>query len=174
MRNAKSHAVSRKGQMIQQVFIFILAGLIFVLIVSYGYRAIQFFLERQEQVVLVDVQHKLEVAVEQVKRDFQSVRRLDVDLPSQYAGICFFDYERCGSVDRPRLSSPKGEFDVSFGKQACVAGSENVFIVPRAGEKIDLPDLDIPSGYVCIPNEGGVHVRLEGTGRKSRVSAWQE
>lgn len=165
---------SARGQMIQQVFIFILAGLIFVLIIGYGYRAIQYFLERQEQVVLVDVQHDLEVAVEQVKRDYQSVRRLDVDLPSKYAGICFFDYERCATVERPKLSSPNGEFDVSFGKQACLAGSENVMIVPRAGEKIDLPDIDVPSGYICIPNEGGVHIRLEGTGRKARVGAWQE
>lgn len=160
--------------MIQQVFVFILAGLIFVLIIGYGYRAIQYFLERQEQVVLVDAQHDIEIAVEQVKRDFQSVRRLQIDLPSKYAGICFFDYERCGQVERPRLESPNGQFDVTWAKQACVAGSENVVIVPRSGEKIDLPDIDVPSGYVCIPNEDGIRVRLEGTGRKARVAAWQE
>lgn len=165
----------RKGsraQMLQQVFVFILAGLMFILIIGYGYRAIQYFLERQEQVVLVDFKHDLEIGVEQVKRDFQSVRKLTLRLPSKFAGVCFFDYSRCAQVSNPQLESPNGFFRLGWARDACVTGSENVFIVPRVSERFDFPDVEVPEGYVCIPNEDGVRVRLEGTGRKARVSAW--
>ena len=170
-RQSRRKYLGSKAQLIGQVFTFVLAGLVFILIISYGYKAVRYFIERQEQVVLVDFRTDLEIAVDGVKRDFQSVRKVQLRLPSKYFGVCFFDYQRCQSLERAQLVTQQ-TIDVSWAVEACKGGSQNVFIVPRVGEPLDLPDIEIPDGFVCIPNIDGITFRLEGTGRKAKVSAW--
>jgi len=168
---------AKKAQILGQVFIFILAGLIFILIITYGYNAIQYFIETQEQVLLVDFRADLEIALEGVKRDYGSVRKAKFKLPSKYVGICFFDYisdacsAKIGTVD-PKLKLPNQEIGVTWAEEACKLRSANIFTIPR-GQDIDLPDIQVDGGYVCIPNLDGVTVRLEGTGRKAKVSEWK-
>ncbi|MBW2970033.1 hypothetical protein KY319_02825 [Candidatus Woesearchaeota archaeon] len=166
----------KKAQIIGQIFVFILAGLIFILIVSYGYKAIQYFLERQEQVVLVDFKTDLEIAVEGVKRDYGTVRKAELKLPSKYQGVCFFDYESdvCDpgtpSIN-PQLITPQQTINVKWAEEACKLKSANIFIIPRT-QDFELPDIQIDKGYVCIPNTGTITIRLEGTGKKAKISAW--
>src|SRR3989338_2760306 len=158
-------ANAKKGQIMGQVFIFILAGLVFILIISYGYKAINFFIERQEQVVLVDFKNDLELAVEGVRRDFGTVRKVQLKLSSDHLGVCFFNPTTCAEGERPELKLPNQQpLQVLWAQEACLAQSENVFIVPRTGEKLNFPDLDV-EGYLCVPNVGGITIRLEGTGR---------
>ena len=166
-------AGAKKGQLVEQVFIFILAGLVFILIISYGYRAIQYFIEKQEQVVLVDFRNDLELAVEGVRRDFGTVRKVTLKLPSDYDGVCFFDPNSCAEGQNPVLELPsRSSIKVGWAQEACRLKSENVFLVPRVGEKLYFPDLEV-DGYLCIPNVEGVTIRLEGTGKKAKVSVWE-
>jgi hypothetical protein len=168
-----SGAGAKKGQIIAQVFIFILAGLVFILIISYGYRAIQYFLEKQEQVVLVDFRNDLELAIEGVRRDFGTVRKVNLKLPSEYDGVCFFDSVSCAEGKNPVLELPsRSSLKVGWAQEACFLKSENVFIVPRVGEKLYFPELEVEGGYLCLANVDGVTLRLEGTGRKARASVW--
>ncbi len=162
----------RRGQIMGQVFIYILAGLVFVLIISYGYKAVKFFIERQEQVVIIDFKTDLETAVESVKRDFGTVRKVTLKLPSKYFGVCFLDPMTC-STTTPELVLPNQEIKVPWAQDACAVKSGNVFVVPRALENFYFPDLQVANGSVCIPNVNGVTVRLEGTGKKAKVSQWQ-
>lgn len=161
-----------KAEMIGQVFIFILAGLIFVLIISYGYKAVSYFLERQQEVVMVDIKTDLDVAVEGIKRSQGSIRKLVLKLPAEYDAICFFDYETCGSLTDANLQEPNQDTKVLWGIEACKAGSENVFTVPRT-PGISMTEISVDGGYVCVPNNNGVTLKLEGTGRKAKISAWQ-
>jgi hypothetical protein len=164
-------STGNKAQIIGQVFIYILAGLVFILIITYGYRAVQYFLERQEQVVMVDFRTDLETAVENVKRDFGTVRKVTLALPSQYFGVCFLDPVACSSAT-PELVLPNQKISVPWAQDACAVKSANVFVVPRTLD-LYLPDLQVSGGFVCIPNVNGVTVRLEGTGKKAKVSQWQ-
>ncbi len=168
----KTTGTGNKGQMIGQVFIFILAGLIFVLIITYGYRAVQHFLERQEEVVLLDVKTDLEIATEGVKRDFGSVRKLELRVPADYAGLCVFDPVTCAS-EQPILEHSSGIMRVDWAQESCRVKSANVFLVPRELD-VSLPDIEVPSpGYFCVANQGGVvALRLEGTGRRAKMSPW--
>ncbi len=169
---AKARGVHQKrAQIIGQVFIYILAGLVFILIITYGYRAIQYFLERQEQVVMIDFRTDLETAVESVKRDFGTVRKVTLKLPSQYFGVCFLDPVTCAG-STPELSVPGQKIIVPWAQDACLVKSANVFVVPRTLD-LSIPDLQVANGSVCIPNVNGVTVRLEGTGKKAKVSQWQ-
>lgn len=161
-----------KAEMIGQVFIFIIAGLIFVLIISYGYKAVSYFLERQQEVVMVDIKTDLDVAVEGIKRSQGSIRKLELKLPAEYKAICFFDYENCGGLTDANLPEPNQDTKVLWGIEACKAGSENVFTVPRT-PGISMTEITVDGGYVCVPNNNGVTLKLEGTGRKAKISAWQ-
>jgi len=161
---------SSKAQMIGQIFIFILAGLVFILIIGYGYKAIQYFMERQEQVILVDFRSDLEIAIEGVKRDYGTIRKLRLKLPSKYHGICFFDSITCAESP-PELILYNQKISVAWAQAACKTKSANVFIIPRALD-LDFPDIEVDNGYVCIPNLDGVTIKLEGTGRKAKISPW--
>jgi hypothetical protein len=161
-----------KAEMIGQVFIFILAGLIFVLIISYGYKAVSYFLERQQEVVMVDIKTDLDTAVEGIKRSQGSIRKLVLKLPGEYKAICFFDYETCNGLTDANLPEPNQDTKVLWGIEACKAGSENVFTVPRT-PGLSMTEISVDGGYVCVPNNNGVTLKLEGTGRKAKISAWQ-
>jgi hypothetical protein len=161
---------SKKAQIIGQVFIFILAGLIFILIITYGYKAIQYFLERQEQVMLVDFRTDLEIAIEGVKRDYGTVRKVELRLPSKYSGVCFFDAVGCAKTT-PKLVLPTHEIIVEWAQDACAIKSANVFTVPRDLD-LSLPDVQVDTGYICIPNTGKITARMEGTGKKAKISEW--
>ncbi|MBW3019555.1 hypothetical protein KY329_05220 [Candidatus Woesearchaeota archaeon] len=160
--------MENKAQIIGQVFIFILAGLVFILIVAYGYKAIQGFGEKSEQVSLIDFKNDLDRSVESVKRDYGSVRQVSLRLPSKYAGVCFLDSEQCPAqvwFDGSRID---------WAVSACASRAANVFLVPRALD-LSFEDIEVESPfYVCIPNKGGeVVFRLEGTGKKARVAVWK-
>lgn len=161
-----------KAQIIGQVFVFILAGLVFVLIVGYGYKAIQGFIERSEQVSMIEVRNDFERAVEDVKRQYGSVRKLELRLPSKYDGICVTDPNNCPS--QVIMPLPSADYAVDWIVDACNSKSANVFVVPRSLD-LFLADISVPSpNYICVPNVGGkVTFRLEGTGRKTVVSSWQ-
>jgi len=162
---------SSKAQIIGQVFVYILAGLVFILILAYGYRAVTYFIERQEQVVLIDFRTDLESAVEGVKRDYGTVRKVQLKLPSKYQGVCFLDPITCAN-ETPELILPYQTVKAPWTQEACSVKNANVFIIPHTLD-IPLPDLQVDGGYVCIPNLNGITVRLEGTGRKAKASQWQ-
>lgn len=166
---------NNNAQMIGQVFIFILAGLIFILIITYGYQAINYFIERQEEVVMVDFRSDIEIAIEGVKRDYGTVRKLELKLPKEILGICFFDPVTCSTEENPMLNHPTQPQPVQWAQQACELNSGTIFTIPRQLD-LDIQDIQIPKpGYLCIPNTDGViTLRLEGTGRKAKINTWQQ
>ncbi len=164
----------KRGQMIGQVFIFILAGLVFVLILGYGYKAISNFLARGEEVQLIDFRNELDSAITTIKRDYGSVQRIDLRVPAKTDEVCFvtFDYRDVGAPgwrdafkqERPLLYS------------VWDTGSENVFLVPRQPTPMLIKDIVVDplgKGYLCIPAPGGrISLRVEGTGNKAVIREW--
>jgi len=155
----------KKAQMVGQIFIFVVAAIIFILILTYGYRAISSFLHRSEQVALIDFKSDLESSVEVIKRDYGSVRKLELRVPDKFQELCIVDVNNCEGLQnsRPLLYS------------ACLAGSENVFLVPKQETPIFIEGVTIKDsrGFVCVPVAGGnVVLRLEGLGKSTQVSEW--
>jgi hypothetical protein len=159
----------KKAQIIGQAFIYILAGLIFTLIIAYGYNAIQYFLEKQEQVILLDFKTSLETAIETTKTQYGTVKKLTLKLPQKYQGICFLDPETC-TTQTPQLQSTQTT-NLPWAQEACTIKTANTFIIPR--QDINLPNIQIdPPGNICIPNQNGITIKLEGTGKKTKISTW--
>lgn len=160
----------KNAQLIGQVFLFILAGLVFVLIISYGYQAIMGFIGKQEQILLVDLKNDLQAATESIKREYGSVRKLTLRAPSSIEAVCFFDSQTCATTTPEYIDTTT--FKLTWAQEACTLGSANVVSIPRT-EDIYIPSIRVDSpGYTCIKNVNGITLRLEGTGREAKVRAW--
>lgn len=157
---------TKNAQMIGQIFIFIIAGLLFVLILMYGYRAISGFMQRGEEVQLLDFRNALDSAVTTIKQDYGSVQRVDLRVPAKTEKVCL--------VNPSTASAGSLENDYPLLYSAWQTGSENVFLIPRQPTPILIPDILVETGYVCVSAiNGRVSFRVEGLGNKAKISAWQ-
>ncbi len=168
--------MNRRAQVIGQVFIFILAGLVFVLILGYGYRAIMNFMERGEEVQMIDFKNELSSAITTIKRDYGSVQRVDLRVPSGTGEVCFVTadpadvrapgWEEALENDRPLIYS------------AWSKGRENVFLLPKQPAPIVIADIVVEpetAGYLCLPVvDGKISIRVEGTGNRAKIGRWPQ
>lgn len=158
----------RKSQIMGQVFIFILAAAIFILILTYGYRAISGFGKRSEQVALVEFQTELEGAVKSIGLDYGSVKKVDLTLPAKYTEICFVDLDK----------EPSPEFESMHPRmyESWLGGTQNVFLTPMEDTPINAGDIYVgEKGFLCLPIAGGkITLRLEGLGDRAGITQWQQ
>jgi hypothetical protein len=164
--NMERKKMRKKSQIMGQVFVFILAGALFILILTYGYKAIAGFGQRSEQVALVEFQTQLESGVKSISLDYGSVKRLELSLPSTYIEVCFVDLE----------IEPSEEFEAIHPRmhEAWVSQTQNVFLTPMEESPINVGNIYIgPKGFMCAPIVGGkVMLRLEGLGNKAGITEW--
>lgn len=156
----------RKAQVIGQALMFVLAGLIFVLILVYGYRAVTNLTERGEQVELLNFKGQLQSAIETVKRDYGAVQRVDLRVP-QADLLCF------ASAQPENTYNFETAYPLLY--ESWRTGTENVFLLPKQATPILVPDLvvDNEQGWFCLENPGRhVSLRVEGTGKNARVREW--
>jgi len=161
-------ANQKKAQVMSQVFIFILAAAIFILILTYGYKAIAGFGQRSEQVALVEFQTELEGAVKSISLDYGSVKKVELTLPTKYTELCFVDLER----------EPSEEFEQIHPRmyESWVSRTQNVFLTPMEESPINVGKIYVgQSGYLCLPIAGGkITLRLEGLGDRAGITQWQQ
>ncbi len=165
----------KRGQMIGQVFIFILAGLVFVLILGYGYKAISNFLASGEKVQLIDFRNEIESAIKTIKRDYGSVQRVDLRVPAKTDSVCFVtsnfeDVQSSGWTDVFRQEYP-------LLHSAWETKNSNIFLMPwQQASNILVEDIVVDpagKGYLCLSSAGGkISLRVEGTGNKAIISEW--
>jgi len=166
--------MNSRAQTIGQVFIFIIAGIVFVLILMYGYRAIAGFIEKGQDVQMIDFRNELDSAITTIKRDYGSVQRVDLRLPTKTEEVCFVTASPDDAKD-PAFGAFKQERPLLYSSWE--TGSENVFLIPRL-QKAGILIKDIIAdpqgkGYVCVAAVGGrVSLRIEGTGNKAIISEW--
>ena len=91
----------RRGQIIGQVFIYILSTVIVAAILMYGYTAVSEFRERSQNVAKVKLQSDITNAVSRLSSDYGSVQRKELYL-GEYLKMCFVDtYETPADLDFP-------------------------------------------------------------------------
>lgn len=159
----------RKAQIIGQVFLFILAGLVFVLILGYGYRAIVGLQERGKEVQLLDFRNELESTIALIKRDYGSVRKVELRVPAGTETVCFANAKAGENENWPEQF--KSEYPLLYSSWS--VGSENVFLIPKQPISVFAPDIFIAEGYACFPAVNNkVRLRVEGLGDKAGITKW--
>ena len=160
----------KKAQVIGEVFVFILASAVFVLIIAYGYSAISKVSENQEDILLLDLKTTLESSSERIMLSYGSVEKLDIRLPKQYQKICFATDKALNGVTMPTLTTLNSALMLNAWK----TGDENVFLLPKQKTPIKIKDIAVVNGACCIKPNGQFSLRLEGKGRYAEVTTWDE
>ena len=174
-RGKEEEKMNKRAQVIGQIFIFIIAGIVFILILLYGYRSIMSFLERGEDVQMIDLTNEIESAITVIKRDYGSVQKVILKVPTKTTEICFVTTNsgdaRAGWEETFKAEQPM--FYTSW-----VSENENIFLVPKLPTtKVNfITDIVVDpegKGYACIPVVAGkVALRIEGTGNRALISEW--
>ena len=161
--------MNKKAQMIGQIFTFILAGIILILILGYGYKAVTYILTKQTQVQQLDFKTEIEQTIDSVKYDFGTVRKLQPKIPNVQA-ICFFDPQTCAKTESPSFQTPTQTLTLDFAQIACQLKTANIITIPRT-QDIYRKDIQVPQGHLCVVP--GTPLRIEGTGKTAKIQQWQ-
>jgi hypothetical protein len=165
----------RKGQIIGQVFIYILSVVIISAILIYGYTAVSEFRDRSQNVAKVKLQNDITNAISKLSSDYGSVQRKELYL-GEYLEMCFVDnYE-------PSPTIPASTNKLIADNVQSRTGN-NVFLIKETLEQSfragtisvgDSGESAVDTDVVCIDAiSNRVEVRLEGKGDHVHISPWQ-
>lgn len=175
-----------KGQL-NQVFIYLLAAIIFTMVLLFGYKAIGNIMETSEYVSLIDFKTKLETNIDQISTSHDT-NIYYYNLPSKYDEICFIDMsksESCNFDERgvcynnfcgnsPSVYKANGVVCDAWESNT----SQNIFLFPMAGIDISTGPISIDAdgdggddGLLCLDiSSGQFSLKLEGRGDKTKIS----
>ena len=166
---------------IAQVFIFIVAGITFAVIMIFGYSTISDFLSTGEKVQFTQFKGNLENSVKTIYSQYGSVRVKKFSIPTKYSQICIvdLDYDFTDSeynqlckfsraaCDSWKTAKEEGGYDKVNG---------NVFLKPISPDikvfKLKVVDENEESkGFICEKIvQGSFSLVLEGKGDHTEIS----
>ena len=175
---------NKKGQGIGQVFIFIIAAIVFILVMIFGYRAVSDFLHKGEQVEFVQFKTSLESSIKKIYTEYGSVRIKEFHVPGKFDQICFVDLDKRPTEEDLQALCQHDQLAcdvwreawVREDKQGYIAADENVFMqpAPQGGVQIKVYKISIGgsnTGFLCENIINGIFsLKLEGKGDRTEVS----
>ncbi len=173
---------SKKGLGVGEIFVYIVAALTFAVIMIFGYKIINDFIHRGEDVQFLQFKNDLEGSVKKIYADYGSSRKETFHLPGGFDQICFVDFDSPYNVkfcdyDAVACSFWKGISDQKGDDSGYDLASENVFLKPAAAQQIKvfqfqvLPAKEGEEGFLCVPIvKGSFTLVLEGKGDRTELS----
>jgi len=156
--------MSSKAQIAGHIIVYILAIVVFSLVLVYGYNAIKDFREKSDQVLYINFKTEFTSYVNSISTSKDSEKKMEFSLPSQFREVCF--------VDKSGVFSGTN----AIVNDAASQQSDNVFLIKHSGgpESFKVGPLytgSITNGCTDIVN-GKVKLKLIGEGDAARVSIW--
>lgn len=173
---------------VNEVFLYITALIIFILVIFFGYRSITQFIDKGERVSFVTFKTTLERSVQDVARSYGSVIVFDaqhpLSVPVSYHRVCFVDGDArppaaCDSVLNPIICDA---WQTSFDAGGWMMAEANIFTEPVGIIPIKAYRIRIDSngnhaedasdvGYICVDTSSHrLDIRLEGKGDHALVA----
>jgi hypothetical protein len=184
------HERNKKAQIAGQIFIYILAVVLFGLILVYGMNAIQTFIKQGELVKMIELRSELRRSVSTISATENTALKQFV-VPKKYRKLCFIELDQdnagqnlCnpGEDDYNPIICNYWEYNKDLGGDVD-RDLFNVFLVPMSDVGIAVGKIDAMKGistatinddhYSCfdVVNHK-VKLKLEGKGNKAEISAW--
>jgi hypothetical protein len=162
----------KKAQMINsEIFIYILALIIFSLILLYGYNAISKFRSETNTVSLLQFKNELTNIVEKLGYEYGTIEKKELTLPSGYSKICF------ATLSEPYEITMYSGSDI--GSYPIIQDSlssnvkNNVFLISNGKiEPFYIGGITVePNNFNCyVAVSGKVNVKFEAKGKTVLVS----
>lgn len=176
---------TKKAVVVGQVFIYIIAIIVFALVLIFGYQAITGFLEKGERVGYLTFKTDLENAIKNVYSDVGTVviynGRNVLAVPTKYEEICFINLDK-----EPDLNWDFCQENIlicdAWKDVTWETGDQNIFLKPvglspikvykiTVDTDMDGEETDDDDGYLCLPViQGKIFMRVEGMGDHTFVS----
>jgi len=163
-----------KSQISSQIFIYVIAIIIFSFVLVYGYNAIRGFKERGEQISYIKFKTDITSTVKRISSDYGTLKREEFFLGSQYSKVCFLQ-----SHDPPPPITLANKVSDNMVRDIVKDRvDENVFLFTTTlHESFDVGEIDVinppDGGYLCINTTiGKLKVQFEGKGDHALISKW--
>jgi len=156
----------KKAQIAEQVIIYILAVLIFGLIVIFGYREISNLMQKQQQIDLINFENNLKDTISQLSSSYGDVKDFNdepLKVPSGYNKLCFIEldkYESSELTSFPLIQNSwqdNVKVNVFLDDAKYSFYADNITIEPDNSKCFDITD-------------GKLRIRLEGVGGSAKIS----
>jgi hypothetical protein len=176
-----SRIKNKRSQVMGQVFVYIFASFIFVIVLIYGYRGISKFQESSDYVAMVELKTRLRSTVNSIASS-NSIERIDVPVPSTVNKICLVDLRKNPTIASP-IPGVCWDSHTDFNPRICNSWtdnvSKNVFFLPRANLQVQVGDITIfddsgtETGSICFNvSQKVIYLELEGMGDSTGVKRW--
>lgn len=170
-----NHSFSKKSQIAGQIFIYIIAIILFSFILIYGYNAIKGFKERSEQITYIKFKTDLTSTVKRVAPDFGTVKREEFFIGGDYRKVCFVQSHDVNDAIRNQIVAA-----LEDGNYPLIADivrdkvNKNVFLFTTTlQESFDIGEINVTGRYNCTQIlNGKAKIQFEGKGDHAYISTW--
>ncbi len=163
----------KRSQIPSQIFIYVVAIILFAFVLIYGYNAITGFKERSEQIAYIKFKTDLTSTVKRVSSDYGTLKKEEFFIGGEYKRVCF--------VQNYKPYKDKILLRIDHEEDRVVYDSvyddinKNVFLFTNTlQESFDVGEINTTNeGYLCInASNGKVRVQFEGKGDHTLISEW--
>ena len=162
----------RKAQA-SRVFIYAISLFVIILILFYGYKSVNSFMERGEEVIYFEFQQKLKANIDTIKTDYGSQRVFNYVIPEKYDEVCFLDTNckvgsnGCVDVLHPIiLSAQNNEIEERVFMRSNGVTDAKLNVGRISVQKLS----DVTSKFGCVNRTGSqVEITLKGLGNRVAV-----
>ncbi|MFC1768435.1 hypothetical protein ACFLZX_01600 [Nanoarchaeota archaeon] len=169
--------MKKKGFLASELFIYILIVVVVALILIFGYRGINFILQKQEEIAMIEFINSLKSKMK-ATADYGSVREDRYLVPKGVKEVCFIDYRQPPQNETnftEKYPVVALEWDLSYTRDL---PTKNVFLWKEPLEsdgfflgikenKKSYFEIDPNERYQCYKTIGNyVRIRMEGRGDK--------
>lgn len=160
----------KKGQVIGQVFIYIITALIIGVVLLFGIRAIMQLMNTAEEAristFLADFPKRLQADYDYEKVDDKAIR-----IPGDFSEMCFIQINLSATLCGQQSMNPPQPIIENSWKDCA---QQNIFLVSKTDIRMmHVPDLRVNTPadkYLCVKSQGGVITNLIFRGRGSGVT----
>ncbi|MBT4696783.1 hypothetical protein HOB76_00705 [Candidatus Woesearchaeota archaeon] len=161
----------RKAQA-SRVFIYAISLFVIILILFYGYKSVNSFMKRGEEVVYFEFQQKLKSNIDTIKTDYGSQRVFNYVIPEKYDEVCFLDTAckagpACASTNYPIIQqAQQGGIDERVFMRSNDVTEAKLNVGALSVQKLSSPN----SKFGCVNRTGSqVEITLKGLGNRVAV-----
>lgn len=166
----------KHAQVIGEVFIYILAIILFSLIMVYGYNSIRNLGEKADTVVLLQISKQLSSTIKKITSDYGTVIKEEVSIPNKYDKVCFIDLSYTGQESTNICIPGNRDYNPVICNSWKDKISKNMFLVSKNTDviSIEIGNIKIPAEHYFCQNAvfGKIILRLEGKGSYVELSSW--
>lgn len=175
-----------KKSQVQQIFIYVVAIILFALILAYGYKAINDFRKRTDDISLLQLEKDISSTVKRVAPDYGTIVKKELSIPLGYKKICFVDLVTPSLVYTNEKICEDVTGNTDYNPIVCDSWKDgagyNMFgisdkdtLTYDVGKiKIEYDNNGNLQHYFCSDVVNGrITLRLEGKGNHVLLSKWQ-